>query len=736
MVDRRSDIDVKLTDFGLAKNMTAEGLKTFCGTPQYFAPEVLRRGSTVHGEGRYGKEIDCWSVGVILFILLSGGPPFDVTAGLDAVADADVVFYEDQWRGVSHEARDLVARLLERDPRRRIPVKDACEHPWILVEDGDTHVNPLEDPKVGGGDERRRRREAEESARRAAKTEPVAAAGESRSEPSDATARVLPPSKAEACSAKPAADSSKLTSTSSDASPGYRGNPSSAVSSKPPIEGDTSSQSSSLLATAKPPPSSSGSVAARLREKFLQSKPSARRGDAGFDQQQSAPEQRQDRQRQQRCASIWPAADGDDEAEAATTAIRQACDECRPSPNCSPVKKRYLFDATGAAAAAATSAAGRGAEQRAEAGRGGKRPQSTDAGDEGTDSEEPSAASAVRRVKRRERASIESAGDTLPKPTIAKDAVLLNDAKKKPAKRKKVQTTLFPPPATTTTAAEGAGPTTEEEETREDGDGPAGVRRRPAPSETAAEAAPTAAAAGKRKRVSESPPRDEKRGAGLVFNLKKRHRGAGGGGEVSPADTAGGGGRRSELSDDELRSDFSDDGEDCGGERDDAAAAAAAARGGGAKTGMERYLQRGRRDAGRTDSIASFDGDERPTTTSGQVRGAGPDAPDDASAAPPQLLPRPVSKDDVPGGPAGWPPGGAEGGGSRPSGGKRQSYLFGRGPPVAPATDDGPADDEAGAATGRQDGDREDDAGPPVGPAGGGAKGRQRSIRSWFRPKK
>jgi serine/threonine protein kinase len=127
VVDRRSDVNIKHTDFGLAKNMTAQGLKTFCGTPQvktsllclyfiilsfheisscpsllihplhqYFAPEVLRRQHTVKGDGRYGKEIDCWSIGVILFILLSGSPPFDVSAGFDAVANAKVIFHEDQ----------------------------------------------------------------------------------------------------------------------------------------------------------------------------------------------------------------------------------------------------------------------------------------------------------------------------------------------------------------------------------------------------------------------------------------------------------------------------------------------------------------------------------------------------------------------------------------------------------------------------------------------------------------
>lgn len=63
LVGRENDVDVKITDFGLAKRANKEGLKTFCGTPQYFAPEVLKRRNTVLGVGRYGKEADMWSVG-------------------------------------------------------------------------------------------------------------------------------------------------------------------------------------------------------------------------------------------------------------------------------------------------------------------------------------------------------------------------------------------------------------------------------------------------------------------------------------------------------------------------------------------------------------------------------------------------------------------------------------------------------------------------------------------------
>lgn len=65
LVGRENDVDVKITDFGLAKRANKEGLKTFCGTPQYFAPEVLKRRNTVLGVGRYGKEADMWSVGEI-----------------------------------------------------------------------------------------------------------------------------------------------------------------------------------------------------------------------------------------------------------------------------------------------------------------------------------------------------------------------------------------------------------------------------------------------------------------------------------------------------------------------------------------------------------------------------------------------------------------------------------------------------------------------------------------------
>jgi serine/threonine protein kinase len=147
LVSANSDVDVKLTDFGLAK-AADEGLKTFCGTPQYFAPEVLRRRHTVAGRGRYGKQADMWSLGVILYVLLSGTPPFSADEMLVSEVSTNITFPAEHWEGISEEAKDLILRLLVTDPRQRLAVTAACEHAWILQPDGDSHVHPLDDPQI------------------------------------------------------------------------------------------------------------------------------------------------------------------------------------------------------------------------------------------------------------------------------------------------------------------------------------------------------------------------------------------------------------------------------------------------------------------------------------------------------------------------------------------------------------------------------------------------------------
>lgn len=142
-----SPTHVKLADFGLAKIIQADGLKTFCGTPQYFAPEVLERRNTVTGSGRYGKPADMWSLGVILYILLTGRPPF--SGDLDPLLAYDALDFESDpsWKAMPL-AQELVQQLLRLDPKRRLSVRQACNHPWINTEDGDTHIHPLDDPSV------------------------------------------------------------------------------------------------------------------------------------------------------------------------------------------------------------------------------------------------------------------------------------------------------------------------------------------------------------------------------------------------------------------------------------------------------------------------------------------------------------------------------------------------------------------------------------------------------------
>ncbi|GMI34632.1 hypothetical protein TeGR_g12175, partial [Tetraparma gracilis] len=143
-----NDFTVKVTDFGLAKKANKDGLRTFCGTPQYFAPEVLRRRNTVAGVGRYDVAADMWSVGVILYILLSGTPPFDASDSFDAASNAQISFKGSVWSNVSEVAIDMVGRLLDPSPQTRMTVSEACDHEWIAIDDGDTHTHPLRDPAV------------------------------------------------------------------------------------------------------------------------------------------------------------------------------------------------------------------------------------------------------------------------------------------------------------------------------------------------------------------------------------------------------------------------------------------------------------------------------------------------------------------------------------------------------------------------------------------------------------
>lgn len=127
-----SDTDIKLTDFGVAKVVGDEGLQTFCGTPLYFAPEVLERKHTVAGAGRYGKAVDMWSLGVISYILLCGFPPFHGSDS-DLQERRKIDFDQKPWPSISFAAKDFVSRLLCHKSSKRMDAQQAMAHPWIQM---------------------------------------------------------------------------------------------------------------------------------------------------------------------------------------------------------------------------------------------------------------------------------------------------------------------------------------------------------------------------------------------------------------------------------------------------------------------------------------------------------------------------------------------------------------------------------------------------------------------------
>jgi hypothetical protein len=133
---------VRLLDFGLSKDLNEGGMpsvgRTFVGTPCYLAPEVELVRNDGSGPG-YGVEVDCWSLGAVLYVMLVARfPEFDRTSGSPMVKlDGEL------WQSVSAEARDLIRQLMTPDPSKRMTVTQALQHPWMLCQlDGASNASP------------------------------------------------------------------------------------------------------------------------------------------------------------------------------------------------------------------------------------------------------------------------------------------------------------------------------------------------------------------------------------------------------------------------------------------------------------------------------------------------------------------------------------------------------------------------------------------------------------------
>ncbi|CAG9329298.1 unnamed protein product [Blepharisma stoltei] len=128
LTSRFPDAELKMIDFGLSIKF-AEETKEFhsiVGTPYYLAPEVIGK--------HYGVECDVWSIGVMMYVLLGGYPPF---AGenhhevFEKILHEEVAFRHERWDLISHEAKDLISQMLTKNIHTRIKLPQVLKHPWF-----------------------------------------------------------------------------------------------------------------------------------------------------------------------------------------------------------------------------------------------------------------------------------------------------------------------------------------------------------------------------------------------------------------------------------------------------------------------------------------------------------------------------------------------------------------------------------------------------------------------------
>ena len=120
------DSKIMISDFGLAAIDNDSSLTGLNGSPNYLAPEIVKN-------ERYGRAVDLWSIGVIVFALLSGSLPFNASNKDDLfekIKKADFEFCSSQWDTITEHAKNFVRQLLHVDPKQRITSEQAVLHCW------------------------------------------------------------------------------------------------------------------------------------------------------------------------------------------------------------------------------------------------------------------------------------------------------------------------------------------------------------------------------------------------------------------------------------------------------------------------------------------------------------------------------------------------------------------------------------------------------------------------------
>lgn len=123
-----SNGEIKIADFGWSVHAPSSRRTTLCGTLDYLPPEMI--------EGKsHDDKVDLWNVGVLCYELLSGKPPFEAPTNHETyrrITRVEINYQEH----VSEGAKDLISKLLQKDPHSRLPLDGVLSHPWILVNAG------------------------------------------------------------------------------------------------------------------------------------------------------------------------------------------------------------------------------------------------------------------------------------------------------------------------------------------------------------------------------------------------------------------------------------------------------------------------------------------------------------------------------------------------------------------------------------------------------------------------
>lgn len=133
---------IKLIDWGFSCQINpSDKLQQRCGSLYYIAPEVLSK--------NYDEKADIWSCGVVLYVLLSGIPPFEGRNSrevLHQIKQQNLNFKYEIWNKISEQAKDLIKRMLKKDPSKRISAQEVLNHVWfeLVKTPSQTYVNTQE----------------------------------------------------------------------------------------------------------------------------------------------------------------------------------------------------------------------------------------------------------------------------------------------------------------------------------------------------------------------------------------------------------------------------------------------------------------------------------------------------------------------------------------------------------------------------------------------------------------